>query len=47
MIKSVLQSIPSYIINIFLLPNKLINGIEKMINAFWLGHGGSMRRGMN
>jgi len=34
MIKSVLQSISSYIMSIYFLPNKLIDGIEKMINAF-------------
>ena len=44
MIKSVLQSIPSYIMSIFLLPKKLVDAIEKMINAFWWGHGGNMRR---
>ena len=47
MIKSVLQSIPSYIMSIFLLPNKLVDAIEKMINAFWWGHGGNMRRGLH
>jgi len=47
MIKSVLQSIPSHIMSIFLLPNKLVNAIEKMINAFWWGHGGNMRRGLH
>jgi len=35
MIKSVLQFIPSYIMSVFLLPNKLVDAIEKMINAFW------------
>ena len=31
MIKSVLQSIPSYIMSIFLLANKLIDPIEKIM----------------
>lgn len=44
MIKSVLQPIPSYIMSVFLLPNKLVDAIEKMINAFWWGNGGNMRR---
>jgi len=35
MIKSVLQSIPSYIMSVFLLPNKLVDAIEKIIDAFW------------
>ena len=47
MIKSILQSIPSYIMSIFLLPNKLVDAIEKMINVFWWGHGGNMRRGVH
>jgi len=46
MIKPVLQSITSYIMSKFLLPPKLIDAIDKMINPFWCGHGGSMRRGM-
>lgn len=33
--------------SIFLLPNKLLESIEKMINAFRWGHGGSMRRGIH
>jgi len=47
MIKSFLQSIPTYIMIIFLLPPKLIDTIEKMINALWWGHGGNMRCGMH
>ncbi|WJX78361.1 hypothetical protein P8452_61592 [Trifolium repens] len=45
MIKSVLQAIPAYIMNIYLLPDTLINDIERMINAFWWG-GGSDNRGI-
>jgi hypothetical protein len=41
MIKSVLQAIPSYVMSIFLLPSNLIDSIEKMINGFWWGNGGS------
>jgi len=47
LIKSTLQSIPSYFMIIYLHPNKFIDGIDKMINAFWWGHGGSMRKGMH
>lgn len=47
MIKSALQPIPSYFMIIYLHPNKFIDGIEKMINAFWWGHGSSMRKGMH
>jgi len=37
MIKYVLQYIPSHIMSIYLLPNSVIDDIEKMINAFWWG----------
>jgi hypothetical protein len=39
MIKSVLQSIPSYIMSIYLVPETLIKEIERMINSFWWGGG--------
>jgi ribonuclease HI len=45
MIKSVLQAIPAYIMNIYLLPDNLIQDIERMINAFWWG-GGSNNSGI-
>ncbi|MCH88259.1 pentatricopeptide repeat-containing protein, partial [Trifolium medium] len=41
MIKSVLQSIGSYVMSIFLLPKILIAEIEKMLNSFWWGRGNS------
>ena len=47
MIKSVLQAIPSYVMSIFRLPNSLLNEIEKMMNAFWWGHGGASNKGMH
>ena len=47
MIKSVLQAIPSYVMSLFRLPNTLLDEIEKMMNAFWWGHGGSSNRGLN
>jgi len=38
MIKFVLQTIPAYIMSIFLLPNSLIDVIiEKMMNELWWG----------
>jgi hypothetical protein len=45
MIKSVLQAIPAYIMNIYLLPDTLIVEIERMINASWWG-GGNNNRGI-
>jgi len=40
MIKSVLQSIPSYIMSIYVLHKAVVNDIEKMLNSFWWGGGG-------
>jgi hypothetical protein len=45
MIKSVLQAIPAYVMSIYLLPDSLINEIERMINAFWWG-GGNNNKGI-
>ncbi|GAU39014.1 hypothetical protein TSUD_378900 [Trifolium subterraneum] len=39
MIKSVLQAIPAYVMSIYLLPESLIDEIERMINSFWWGGG--------
>jgi len=47
MIKSVLQSVPSYIMSVFLLSNKLVDAIGLMINTFWWGNRGNMRRGLH
>ncbi|MCI03874.1 RNA-directed DNA polymerase (Reverse transcriptase), partial [Trifolium medium] len=45
MIKSVLQAIPSYAMSIYLLPESLINDIERMVNSFWWG-GGTNNKGI-
>ncbi|CAJ2662331.1 unnamed protein product [Trifolium pratense] len=45
MIKSVLQAIPAHVMSIYLLPDSLINDIERMINAFWWG-GGNNNKGI-
>jgi hypothetical protein len=47
LIKSVLQSIPSYVMSVFLLPGSLINDIEKMLNSFWWGHNSANSRGLH
>lgn len=35
MIKSVLQSIPSYIMSAYLLPKSTCEEIERMLNSYW------------
>jgi hypothetical protein len=45
MIKSVLQSIPSYIMSVYLIPEATIKEIERMFNSFWWG-GGSNNGGI-
>ncbi|CAJ2665968.1 unnamed protein product [Trifolium pratense] len=45
MIKSVLQAIPSYIMSIYLIPDSIINDIERMLNSFWWG-GGTNNKGI-
>jgi len=47
LIKSVLQSIPTYVMSIFLLPGTFIIEIERMLNAFWWGHNSTNSRGMH
>ncbi|CAJ2655005.1 unnamed protein product [Trifolium pratense] len=47
LIKSVLQAIPSYVMSIFLILGSLIDAIEKMMNSFWWGHGGSNNKGIH
>ncbi|XP_058745919.1 uncharacterized protein LOC131618775 [Vicia villosa] len=41
MIKSVLQSIPAYIMSVYLIPDGVVNNIEKMLNSFWWDGGGN------
>jgi hypothetical protein len=45
MIKSVLQSIPSYVMSVYLIPEAIIKEIERMLNSFWWG-GGSQNEGI-
>ncbi|GKC68649.1 hypothetical protein Tco_1101247 [Tanacetum coccineum] len=39
LIKSVAQAMPMYVMNIFLLPDTLIDEIHKALNLFWWGDG--------
>lgn len=34
-IKSVIQAIQSYIMSVFIIPDVIVNDIEKMLNSFW------------
>jgi hypothetical protein len=47
LIKSVLQSIPLYIMGIFLLTASVIDDIEKMLNSFWWGHNITQAKGIH
>jgi len=47
LIKSVLQSIPTYFMSMFTLPSSLCDEIEKMLNSFLWGHSGSQNKGIN
>jgi len=47
MIKSVLQAITSNVMSIFRLPDTLLDEIEKLINAFWWGHGDASNKGLH
>ena len=47
LIKSVLQSIPTYFMSLFTLPVSLCDEIERMMNCFWWGHSGGQSRGIN
>jgi hypothetical protein len=47
LIKSILKAILTYVMSIFQLPITLITSIEKMMNSFWWGHGGSNSHDIN
>nr|ABN08058.1 RNA-directed DNA polymerase, related [Medicago truncatula] len=46
MIKSVLQSIPTYFMSIFLIPSSIGDEIEKIMNSFWWENGGNRNKGI-
>lgn len=41
MIMSVLQTIPFYVTSVFVIPDGIVNDIEKTMNSFWWGAGGN------
>lgn len=46
LLKSVIQAIPNYTIGVFLLPNKLVNEVEVVMNAFWWKGEWESKRGL-
>ncbi|XP_050222167.1 uncharacterized protein LOC126672260 [Mercurialis annua] len=46
-IQSISQSIPKYIMNVFLIPNGLCDEIKRMMNLFWWGRNQWERKGIN
>lgn len=46
LLKSVIQSISSYVMSVFLLPQLTCDDLEKMMNSFWWGNGGNYKIGV-
>ena len=47
LLKSVIQSIPSYLMSVFLIPLSLCAELERMMNSFWLGKQKDSQRGIH
>ena len=47
LIKSVLQSIPTYFMSLLTLLSSLCDDIEKTMNSFWWGHSGAQSKGIH
>ncbi|WOG86655.1 hypothetical protein DCAR_0205872 [Daucus carota subsp. sativus] len=41
LLKTAAQTIPNFWMNLFLLPAEICNGIQRQMNSFWWGNGGS------
>lgn len=39
LLKAVVQSLPTYVMSVFLLPRILFDELERMMNSFWWGKG--------
>nr|KYP58280.1 hypothetical protein KK1_004579 [Cajanus cajan] len=46
LIKAVLQALPSYAMSVFMIPNRTIDEIEKLLNAFWWGANSNKHKGI-
>ena len=47
LLKTVIQSVPMYMMQVFLLPISLCSKLERMMTSFWWGRNGSNSRGIN
>ena len=45
-LKTIVQSIPTYVMSVFLLPSLLCSELEKMMNSFWWGMNGKAHGGI-
>lgn len=43
LLKKIAQVIPNFWMSLFLLPNEICDGIEKLMNGFWWGNGGNSK----
>nr|KYP42577.1 hypothetical protein KK1_036020 [Cajanus cajan] len=46
LIKAILQALPSYAMSVFMIPNRTIDEIEKLLNAFWWGANSNKHKGI-
>ncbi|XP_050231744.1 uncharacterized protein LOC126680640 [Mercurialis annua] len=47
LIKTVAQSMPNYVMNVFLIPLRLCNELERMLNSFWWGRDQTTKKGIS
>ncbi|XP_031111814.1 uncharacterized protein LOC116015781 [Ipomoea triloba] len=47
LLKSVVQAMPTFSMSVFLLPDSLCKVLERVMNRFWWGSGGSTKRGIH
>ncbi|XP_055959787.1 uncharacterized protein LOC130014852 [Mercurialis annua] len=47
LIKTVAQSMPNYVMNVFLIPLRLCEELERMLNSFWWGRDQAKKKGIS